>query len=90
MLLPIGGGIRCTPLIACCCCESGADIWFYLDGRIGGAKPNTSRMSFNLYGDVCSIVNFHYNQIFGGVVYFECVWSGVRPGGVLELLFTLV
>ena len=52
--------------------------------------PNPSRMSFNLYGDVCSIVNFHYNQIFGGVVYFECVWSGVRPGGVLELLFSLV
>ena len=21
---------------------------------------------------ICSFVNFHYNQIFGGVVYFEC------------------
>ena len=53
--------------------------------------PNPSRMSFNLYGDMCSFVNFPLKADLWQVwLYFGVCWSGVRPGGVLELLFTLV
>ena len=53
--------------------------------------PNPSRMSFNLYGDMCSFVNFPLKADLWQVwLYFGVYWSGVRPGGVLELLFTLV
>ena len=34
------------------------------------------------------LTNFQFKQIFGDMVQNH-VWSGVRPGGVLELLFTL-
>ena len=52
--------------------------------------PNPSRMSFNLYGDMCSFVNFPLKADLWQVwLYFGVCWSGVRPGGVLELLFTL-